>query len=242
MKQVYYKQNEKFEYEFFNDKECKEAFEFNGEDKNLYIELKNGDITPAIALDNKCPYEKIDGFILYVCGYVPFFANQSLIIALLNAVECDYSKYIPNDCALVFLDSEEEEFDGMLRYKDGEILDYDKRSIEYFDKIMLYTKELTSTNIKQINDTAKVLKEKYGIEWVGVFAELCFADVYILQRDEDKILCYTTKERPHRAIYLENLNKLITTNATGLFEPLERELLQVIDCKEIFEEYIKTNE
>lgn len=52
MKQVYYKQNEKFKYEFFNDKECKEAFEFNGEDKNFYLELKEGNISPITALIN----------------------------------------------------------------------------------------------------------------------------------------------------------------------------------------------
>lgn len=35
------------------------------------------------------------------------------------------------------------------------------------------------------------------------------------------------------------INKIITTNSTGILEPQNTERLQVIDCKEIFEEYLK---
>lgn len=39
--------------------------------------------------------------------------------------------------------------------------------------------------------------------------------------------------------YFCNFNKIITTNSTDILEPQNTERLQVIDCKEIFEEYLK---
>ena len=36
-------------------------------------------------------------------------------------------------------------------------------------------------------------------------------------------------------------NKIITTNSTGILPVQDTERLQVIDCKEIFEEYLKEN-
>jgi hypothetical protein len=35
------------------------------------------------------------------------------------------------------------------------------------------------------------------------------------------------------------INKIITTNSTGILPVQDTERLQVIDCKEIFEEYLK---
>lgn len=36
-----------------------------------------------------------------------------------------------------------------------------------------------------------------------------------------------------------HLNKIITTNSTGILPVQNTKRLQVIDCKEIFEEYLK---
>ena len=54
---IYHKKNELFQVEFYQDKECQQAFDFeniNFENiKNLYIELKDGDCTPILRLSNK---------------------------------------------------------------------------------------------------------------------------------------------------------------------------------------------
>ena len=40
---------------------------------------------------------------------------------------------------------------------------------------------------------------------------------------------------------IQPFNKIITTNSTGILPVQDKERLQVIDCKEIFEEYLKEN-
>ncbi len=55
---------------------------------------------------------------------------------------------------------------------------------------------------------------------------------------------YPTTESACRRYLIENsyfFNKIITTNSTGILEPQNSERLQVIDCKEIFEDYLKEN-
>jgi hypothetical protein len=76
--QIYHKRNELFEVEFYKDKECTEAFDFT-EKKNLYIELKDGDVTPLMFL-----YGKIGQCNLFV----PFLPNteQREVYSLLNSV------------------------------------------------------------------------------------------------------------------------------------------------------------
>ena len=240
LKQIYFKQSEKLEYKFFDDKECTKEFEFNKDNKRLYMELKSGDITPAVALDNKCPYNRIDGFTLYICGYVPSFASQTLMLVFLNDKECNYSKYLPNDCAVLFFDKEENEWFYKATGNYGRLVD-DDFTLELLrtntKKIMLYTDELTFKNIREINKVAKMLKEKYGVEWVGAFTPFCFVKNF-----KQKIYtagCVGEKDFYRELNWLENINKLITTNSTGFLEPQDTKHLKVINCKEIFEEYIK---
>lgn len=290
MKQVYYKQNEKFEYEFFNDKECKEAFKFE-KSEVLYVELKNGDISPLMHiyylgknLQNLfIPYlpfnVKTSDFLFQAQSKENFTMHTFLTIESLDFynfcklqnslnvvshITPNYSKYIPNDCAVVFLNKWEyvdnfQKYNNILKEcpiyiknnSNPELCEnkdcacqggwdiypmHNTTSSQLPKKVILFTPELTSTNIKQINDTAKVLKEKYGIEWVGVFAELCFL------KQNDLGLGNAKYHYILGSNYISYFDKLITTNATGLLEPQESEHLQVIDCKEIFEEFFETNE
>ena len=64
MQQIYYKQNETFETEFFKDKECTQLITDWSEYKNIYIELKNGNITPL------CVLKDITTPIDIFCGYI----------------------------------------------------------------------------------------------------------------------------------------------------------------------------
>lgn len=49
LKRIFYKRNELQEVEFFEDIECKVPFNFE-DVKNIYIELKDGDLSPLIYL------------------------------------------------------------------------------------------------------------------------------------------------------------------------------------------------
>lgn len=234
MNQIHYKQGEKFEYEFFADKECTQKFKFSKSDENLYIELERGNVTPILALSRQyhAQYEKMPDFTFYT----PFTLFDNYKTKTLKDIAPNYSKYIPKDCAVVFLDEEDlrgykdcfpERHIG-LYIDDGEVkqtftanntasLVSGIEGIRQNKKVILFAPELTSSSINQIKDITKKLKEEYGIKWVSVFSPLCYAWFDLLLDD------------------LYNINQLITTNATGVLEPMKGERLEVIDCKEIFE-------
>ena len=85
-------------------------------------------------------------------------------------------------------------------YHLGNIIDYNKLS----DAVLFFTQKLTRDNIEEISNVAKILKEKFDVEWIGVFTHHCE--------------CVST----------QNVDKIITTNATKLLESPETEYLKVI--------------
>ena len=111
MQKIYHKRNELLEVEFYQDKDCKIPFDFTNA-KDLYIELKGGDCTPAIALSNKLFGLNLSAIIdtpLWHLGYTDNFTSKILLITL-NDIQCDetkykcnLSKYIPEDNAVLFL-------------------------------------------------------------------------------------------------------------------------------------------
>lgn len=142
LKKLYYKKNETFNYEFFADVECQTPFDFESV-KNIYVELKDGDITPLFFL-----YGQISKCNLHI----PFLpnTNQNEVYCLLNMVlhcrgnviytlsnvgevsnpiSCvdntmifnitpDLSKYIPEDNAILFLNGEELSLEDYNKYQD----------------------------------------------------------------------------------------------------------------------------
>jgi hypothetical protein len=86
--QIYHKKNELFEVNFFEDAECTVPFDFMDK-KHLHIELKNGDITPLVALKNVAAnWQKI---------YTPYIANKESIMfdcTTLDDITPNLSKYI----------------------------------------------------------------------------------------------------------------------------------------------------
>jgi len=73
---IYHKKDEQFNIEFFQDKECKQAFNFENV-KNLYIELKEGDCTPIFKLSNKLWSLSIKAKIFTPTWYLGFYDGIS---------------------------------------------------------------------------------------------------------------------------------------------------------------------
>lgn len=234
--QIYHKKNELFEVEFYKDKECTETFDFTGK-KNLYIELINGDITPLIALDKITPTDRSLG----ITAYVPYIPNVKIItnnlrIKTLDDITPNLSKYIPEDNAVLFLSE-----DGADKYADDceawflYQKDFPKRElnsemdIRDWKKLTIFLSHGTLSKFQKANEVVKELKEKYGVEEVN----LCVLHSFDKNDDYDVISFL---------LYYKVFNEIITTNSTGILKAKDfRKRLQVIDCKEIFEEYLKEN-
>jgi len=123
-----------------------------------------------------------------------------------------------------------------------------------YRKIKIFLPHGTHSELQKANEVAKELKEKYGVEEVNLFVLHWFLTdnweynlVYSIVCDEenakgiwhgDKFGELVNNEIPKRVVF----NEIITTNSTGILKAKDfRKRLQVIDCKEIFEEYLKEN-
>lgn len=230
LNQIYHKKNELQEVEFFEDAECTVPFDFTRK-KNLYILLKDGDITPLIALDKITPTDRSLG----ITAYVPYIPNVKIItnnlrIITLDEITPNLSKYIPEDSAVLFLSEEDKEkynrlFTGSKFRTDtvqSTIKGFQTQNIITAPTLTIFLQHITQETIQKANEVAKELKEKYGVEEVNVFALHFNGYCY-----DGYPLCF--------------INKIITTNSTGILPNKDEERLQVIDCKEIFEEYLKEN-
>jgi hypothetical protein len=102
-------------------------------------------------------------------------------------------------------------------------------------------------HINNINNIAKELKEKYGVERVELFVSHCFIEDKLLNAlNYSHEFSYNTEEGE----FIEStigygiglcFNKLTTTNSTGIVEVQNSERLEVLDVKDIFEEYLGKN-
>jgi hypothetical protein len=135
----------------------------------------------------------------------------------------DFSKYIPEDSAVLFVSYNDHE-----RYYKTLEKDFNRRIVYWGEKevsninevlklhkhakITIVADSIDSQNIQEINNVAKELKEKYGVEWVGLCARDCFLS------------------------FNGYIDQLIITNSTGILEPQDTERLKVIDWKEWFED------
>ena len=293
LKEVFYKKNEKFEIEFFENEECIKVFDFK-DAENLYIELHNGDVTPLMFL-----YGKIQNCTLYI----PYLPNvqQVEVYSLLNSVlhprgiklhtlsqigevsnriACidntaiftkinNLSKYIPEDNAVLFVSGkvQEEYFNSFMpnelyTYKDKHIegksileniFYYGTNINELQESITLFLPHGTQSELQKANKVAKELKEKYGVEEVNLFVLHCFVKMqqYPVNNNLPHSMIEVGKKDCRDGVFYYdngsmtteffNINKIITTNSTGVLKPQNTERLQVIDCKELFEEWLKEN-
>jgi hypothetical protein len=101
-------------------------------------------------------------------------------------------------------------------------------------------------HINNINKVCKELKEKYGVERVELFLSHCF-----IEKDNlPLVFVHPYQDAPagsFRSIYGifckkdGFIDKLTTTNSTGVLEVQNSERLEVLDVKDIFEEYLGKN-
>ena len=248
MQQIHHKRNELFEVEFYEDKECTEAFDFMDK-KDLYIELVNGDITPLVRLRNQAAtWQNI--YTPYLCEQFKYYEPLDKIKTL-DDITPNLSKYIPEDNAVLFLSADScEKYmqcfqnhhiglyanDGLdkvtLEGSINAINEFVKNPIK---KLTIFLEHGTQAELQKANEVAKELGEKYKVEEVSVIALHWFGSKYEVNAFEIEYLCEDFGT-------LSNINKIITTNSTGILKPEDSKgRLQVIDCKEIFEEYLKEN-
>jgi len=251
---IYHKKDEQFNIEFFQDKECRQAFNFENV-KNLYIELEQGDCTPIFKLSNKLWSLSIRAKIFTPTWYLGFYdgiSPETPLITLNDVENINFSKYIPTDNAILFLSE-----DNKKQYQNcfcdqhiGLYIDDGKNDKKFIannikslingiadvekGNITIFIESYTESEIKKTIDIAKELKEKYGIEEVNVFALHCFANLY---GGDDYINAFIDKGV--HLFFKEFINKIIITNSTCGCKTQNTKRLQFIDCYDIFNNWIK---
>ena len=261
---IYHKKNELFEVEFYQDKECQQAFNFENI-KNLYIELKDGDCTPIFSLSNKLWSLNIKANIFTPIWYLGLYdgiSSQTPLITLNDVLDdIDLSKYIPEDNAVLFSSEEDVIFQpkagkglvwrsiaysnhkgkGMYRFREipypevYETLECLKNRV-ITNKITIFLTHGTEWELKKANERAQELKERYGVDEVNLFVLHLFKEI---TQFYEKIVFYSDSclssniEDWHN---LGNINKIIATNSMPV---VFQERLQILDCYDIFNDYLK---
>ena len=240
---IYHKKDEQFNIEFFQDKECRQAFNFENV-KNLYIELKEGDCTPIFKLSNKFWILSIEANIFTPAWYLEFddgINPQTPLITLQDIENMDFLKYIPTDNVILFLSEDDvDKYTNNCKKRElnsqMDITEWFK--IRDYKKITIFIESYTESEIKKTIDIAKKLKEKYGVEEVNVFALHCFANLY---GGVDYVNAFIDKGNgsPMYLFFEEFINKIIITNSTCNSKAQNKKRLQIIDCYDIFNDYLK---
>ena len=249
---IYHKKNELFQVEFYQDEKCQQAFDFENI-KNLYIELKDGDCTPIFSLSNKLWSLNIKANIFTPTWYLGLYdgiSPQTPLITLNDVLDnIGLSKYIPKDNAVLFLSDEDRRKyrDKDFDYFQIEWLSYVSTNNNYscyhrkkhkyihpedYKAITIFLPHGTESELEKASKIAQELKQKHGFEKVNLFALHCFGYLY----GSDYIIVGFKKENnfPTRLILDKFIDKVITTNSTGISEPQDKERLQILDCYDIF--------
>jgi len=247
--QIHHKKNELQEVKFFEDAECTVPFDFT-EKKNLYILSKDGDITPLLEVIFKS---------INIAAYTPYIPNVKIIkdnprIKTIKDITPNLSKYIPEDNAVLFLS--DDDFQRYYRFFSKErrsLIQYrllSKCNLKSGLNFTIFIPHGTQSEVEKANEVQKELKEKHGVEEVNLFAkdwflprcEKYYEEEPIPEWFEDFIKIYDEFFVKNNIDNKDAFNKIITTNSTGILKLEDsKERLQVIDCKEIFEEYLKEN-
>jgi len=240
---IYHKKNELFNIEFFKNEGCTDPFEFLNE-KSLYIQLKEGDISPFLEIYKYSQYRDI---------YLPYFPNIGTLdylpslenIYTLDNITVNLSKYIPEDNTVLFLNEDDanryaDECEAWFLYQEN----LPKRElssqmdIRDYKKITIFIESYTKSEIKKTINIAKELKEKYGIEEVNLFILHCFVDLRpcylpqisylndVLTYHFFNVLTYSKQERIlaweengeelKNDFYFGYINTITTTNSTKI--------------------------
>ena len=226
--QIHHKKNELQEVKFFEDAECTVPFDFT-EKENLYIDLKYGDCTLIFCLPTDIsvfiPYIPNLGELQGLCE------SKNIGLQTLDDITPNLSKYISESNEVIFLNQ-----------KDFKKCDFPhKQWINSVEDLLcedisgivtIFLPHGTQSELQKANEVAKELKEKYGVEEVNFVVLHCFVKYSPLKSNE----YYINDDGQYIKYSFDNF---ITTNSTGILPVQDKERLQVIDCKEIFEEYLK---
>jgi len=261
---IYHKKDEQFNIEFFQDKECKQAFNFENV-KNLYIELKEGDCTPIFKLSNKLWSLNIKANMFTPAWFLGLYDEAKLqtpLITLKDLENIDFSKYIPTDNVILFLSEDDvDKYTNNCKKRElnsqMDITEWFK--IRDYKKITIFIESYTESEIKKTIDIAKKLKEKYGIEEVNVFALHCFVDLrpcYLPQISYlngaltyhfFKVLTHIEQEQEDDFCF-GGINTITTTNSTKIVciqedyyehRPELKNKLNILDCYDIFNNWLQ---
>ena len=182
MQQIHHKKNELFKVEFYQDKECTEAFDFTNA-RNLYIE---GDLATLMDLFATQQVDtEADIYIPYLTTTWNELCLQDLFsspVKTLNDITPNLSKYIPEDNAVLFLSEKDRELYDC--YPVGTSRVYNEKfelpiessgcgdpdcSCEYpYTKITIFLPYGTQSELQKAKEVAKELMEKYGVEEVNL--------------------------------------------------------------------------
>ena len=174
------------------------------------------------------------------------------------------SKYIPEDNAVLFLSLENESQYGEIFQDVNSYYTYPKIECEIegysmtrdYNKVTIFISHGTQSELQKANEVGKYLEENFGIK-PDVFALHWFKRLKNNDWRFNFLRNIIEEEENAKGIWHGNdfgkfveskyeerifINKIITTNSTGILKPEDSsECLQVIDAKEIFEEYLKEN-
>lgn len=201
--------------------------------------------------DNKTIIDKIDnlfytGFGRAVCPVIYTLDNSSCTkTGVVQNITPDWSKYIAEDNAVLFLSGEDanrysnisyENFTKIIYENDtfsmqDDSLGYVKNDnvLEWNKKISIILPSIHSQNIKEISNIANDLKENYGVEYVEIIATHCY-----LKENKFVKYDYTGGYKGEASFRYNNIDKIITTDSTGVLEVQDTNKLKVIDCEEFF--------
>ena len=187
------------------------------------------------------------------------FATEKNNANNIQDITPNLSKYIPEDNAVLFLSdavadakmykifaSIFERCDGYMVYNNGELQSrcYRKQNFN-FSKYTIFLPHGTQSELQKAEEVAKEPMVKYGVKEVNLFALHCFVQrsnqfgsqaLFIYKQGFYQKDCVSSEEKQYV------FNKIITTNSTGILKPEDStERLQVIDAKEMLEEYLNEN-
>lgn len=255
---IYHKKNELFEVDFYKDKEYQQAFDFENI-KNLYIELKEGDCTPIFSLSNKLWSLNIKANIFTPTWYLGLYngiSPQTPLITLNDVLDgedssnVNLSKYIPKYNAVLFLSNETNGAYKNVFCKYGSIctsfaeisvldqIKWLKDGGLFHNKITIFLPYGTESELEKAIELAKQLKEEYRFNEINLFVLHCFISLY---GGNYYVNGFVSKGDDFPAFYSfgEVFNKIITTNSTGVSLQKNAKRLQIIDCYDIFNDYLQ---
>ena len=258
--QIHDKKNEIQEVEFFEDAECTVPFDFTGK-MHLYLQADIATLLELLAT-HQVDFEaeifvpRLPNFWYEL--HMKCLTRNSIIT--LDDITPNLSKYIPEDNILMFIGSVEDlcKFNKIkTKYtthhawfcneENKWIIPEPKQS----KKLTIFLPHGTQSALQKAEEVKKELKEKYEVEKVNLFVKDWFLprcyeyNIAELTPEWFEAFC-TIQDDFNIANNIDNIkdsfNKIITTNSTSILKPKDsNDRFKVLDCKDIFEEYLKEN-